>query len=163
MSDIFLSYASQDKSRVPSLIRALERHGWSVWWDRRILPGKSYDQVIEEALQRARCVVVVWSKASVQSEWVRTEAEAARQRQILVPVLIDSGVHIPLAFMRIQAASLWDWEDTRPHPEFERFILAVTDLIGPPEHKQVEAPLRRRPEEQPPPRRRPEEQPPPRQ
>src|SRR4029453_689346 len=129
MSDIFLSYASQDRSRVRPLINALERHGWSVWWDRRVLPGKSYDQVIEDALQSARCVVVVWSKVSVQSDWVRTEAEAARQRQILVPVLIDPGVHIPLAFSLIQAASLWDWQDTRPHPDFEWFLLAVTALI----------------------------------
>ena len=40
MSDIFLSYASEDFPRVGHLIRALERHGWSVWWDRTILPGK---------------------------------------------------------------------------------------------------------------------------
>ena len=49
MSDIFLSYASEDFPRVGPLIRALERHGWSVWWDRTILPGRTFDQVIEGA------------------------------------------------------------------------------------------------------------------
>ena len=34
------------------LIRALERQGWSVWWERgAILPGQNLDQVIEEALR----------------------------------------------------------------------------------------------------------------
>ena len=67
MSDIFLSYASEDLPRVRSLIRALERHGWSVWWDRTILPGRTFDQAIEEALDAARCVIVVWSQHSVSS------------------------------------------------------------------------------------------------
>ena len=34
MSDIFISYASEDRDRVKSLARALEQEGWSVWWDR---------------------------------------------------------------------------------------------------------------------------------
>ena len=74
MSDIFLSYASDDLPRVGLLIRALERHGWSVWWDRTILPGRTFDQAIEEALDAARCVMVVWSQHSVHSDWVKTEA-----------------------------------------------------------------------------------------
>jgi hypothetical protein len=70
MSDIFLSYANEDLPRVLPLVRALERRGWSVWWDRAILPGRTYDIVIEEALEAARCVIVVWSNTSVTSDWV---------------------------------------------------------------------------------------------
>src|SRR5262245_29023627 len=133
MSDIFFSYARQDSSRVLPLIRALERHGWTVWLDHRgILPGQSFARAIEKALQEARCVVVVWSKASVQSAWVRNEADVARERQILVPIRIDPEVDIPFGFKHIQTASLWDWEDTRPHPDFEQFIRALTDRIGSP-------------------------------
>lgn len=132
MSDIFLSFTSADYERVRLLVRALERHGWSVWWDRTIPPGKTFDQVIEAALGAARCVVVVWSRASVVSDWVRVEAEEGRQRSILVPVLIDAEVRIPLVFRLIHAARLFDWQDTGSHPEFERLLQAVTDLIGPP-------------------------------
>jgi hypothetical protein len=32
-----------------------------VWWDRTILPGRTFDQVIEEALAATRCMIVVWS------------------------------------------------------------------------------------------------------
>src|SRR5512145_453969 len=91
MSDIFLSYASADRERVRPLVRALERHGWSVWWDRTILPGRTFDQVIEEALAAARCVIVVWSQHSVDSDWVKTEAAEGARRRMLVPVLLDEG------------------------------------------------------------------------
>ncbi len=94
MSDIFLSFASANHEWVRPLVRALERHGWSVWWDRTIPPGKTFDQVIEAALGAARCVMVVWSSASVVSHWVRAEVDEGRQRAILIPVLIDAEVRI---------------------------------------------------------------------
>ncbi len=43
MADIFLSYSSKDKDRVRPLVLALEREGWSVWWDRKTLAGESFD------------------------------------------------------------------------------------------------------------------------
>jgi hypothetical protein len=87
MSDIFISYASADRERATLLSKALQRRGRSVWWDRTIPPGKEYDQVIEEALDSAQCVVVLWSHASVASSWVKTEAAEAMRRKILVPAL----------------------------------------------------------------------------
>jgi formylglycine-generating enzyme required for sulfatase activity len=113
------------------LIRALERHGWSVWWDRTIPLGKTYDQVIEEALDAARCVVVVWSQASVVSHWVRTEVEEGRVRDILVPVMIDSDVRLPLGFRLLQTARLLDWSDLASNPEFARLVQAITARLGP--------------------------------
>ena len=95
MSDIFVSYASADRDRARAVAQALTEQGWSVWWDRTIPPGKQFDEVIEEALDSARCVVVLWSKASVASQWVKTEAAEAMRRKILVPVLIED-VKIPL-------------------------------------------------------------------
>ena len=63
MSDIFISYAREDRSRAQELAAVLEGQGWSVWWDRSIPPGRSFDQVIEEALVGAKCVLVLWSHA----------------------------------------------------------------------------------------------------
>jgi hypothetical protein len=39
MADIFISYARPDRARAKALAEALERNGWSVWWDRGILLG----------------------------------------------------------------------------------------------------------------------------
>ena len=54
MADIFLSYAKTDRDRAKLLAAAIEEHGWSVWWDRKIPIGKSWYQVIEEQVDAAR-------------------------------------------------------------------------------------------------------------
>jgi len=109
MADIFVSYASADRDRAKAFAEALATRGWSVWWDRTIPPGRQFDEVIEEELAAAGCVIVLWSKASVASSWVKTEAADARDRRILVPVLIED-VRIPLEFRRLQAADLTQWQ-----------------------------------------------------
>jgi formylglycine-generating enzyme required for sulfatase activity len=129
LSDVFISYATQDRARVQPLVKAFEKQGWSVWWDRRILAGKRYDQVIEAALNDARCVVVLWSRDSIDSEWVANEAEEGRQRGILVPVLLDA-VRIPLAFRRIHAAGLMDWNGELPSSAFDELARAVSDVLS---------------------------------
>ena len=63
MADIFISYAREDRQKAEQLAHALECQGWSVWWDRTIPTGKSFDKVTQEALDAAQCVVVLWSKA----------------------------------------------------------------------------------------------------
>ncbi len=89
MAHVFLSYAAEDRPRVEPLVRAIEASGLTVWWDRRIGMGSSFDVVIERELDAASCVVVVWSVHSIASEWVRSEANEGAERGILVPVQID--------------------------------------------------------------------------
>lgn len=127
MADIFISYARADRPRAEQLAHALERTGWSVWWDREIPPGRSFDEVIEEALSLARCVVVLWSEDSVRSEWVKTEASEAAQRRILVPILAD-GARIPLEFRRIQAATIDDWRYLESNAGWGQLCDAVAAL-----------------------------------
>jgi hypothetical protein len=128
MGDIFISYASADRERARLLADALARKGWSVWWDRTIPPGKEFDQVIEEALDSAKCVVVLWSKTSTASSWVKTEAAEAMRRKILVPALIDE-TKIPLEFRRLQAADLAQWQGEDSHPELEKFCRSIEENI----------------------------------
>jgi len=126
--EIFISYASADRPFAQSLAKALQNEGWSVWWDRAIPPGKSFDAVIEEALDGAKCVVVLWSKSSVASDWVKVEAAEASRRRILIPALIDSAT-IPLEFRRIQAASLVDWSGSGDHSGFQSLTASVRELL----------------------------------
>ena len=129
MNELFLSYDSKDRAIAQQLADALEGYGWSVWWDREIPFGKAFDLVIEEQLNAARCVVVVWSKESVRSRWVKTEAAVAAERDCLVPLLIDNTV-IPLEFKRIQTAMMQGWNGDKQHPEFVRLVDAIRGMLG---------------------------------
>ena len=128
MSDVFISYASQDRPRAKLLAEALQLQGWSVWWDRNIPPGKRFDDVIKEALDSAKCIVVLWSQASADSDWVKEEAAEGQRRGILVPALIDD-VTIPFGFRRLQAARLVGWRNESENPEFHEFTAAIAALL----------------------------------
>lgn len=129
MSDIFLSYKSEDRERAKSIAVILEQQDFSVWWDRDIPIGRSVDQFIVEKLYEANCVIVLWSRKSVESDWVKDEADEGKKRGILFPVLIDD-VDIPLGFRRIQTARLIDWKGELSHPDFERLLKSVAEKLG---------------------------------
>ena len=131
MAEIFISYSSKDVERAQALADALSARGWSVWWDRKIPLGMSYDQVIEKALAEAKCVIVLWSAVSVASEWVRNEASEAKRRGILVPVFIEQ-VDAPLAFRLLNGADLSGWRPDDANQEFDQLLERVTELLGQP-------------------------------
>jgi hypothetical protein len=97
MADIFLSYARDNHDTVEPLVKTLEDAGWTVFWDRRLRPGSRYRTIIDEQLSSASCVLVIWSRESVKSRWVLDEADAAAEREILIPIRIDD-TPIPLGF-----------------------------------------------------------------
>ena len=129
MADIFLSYKREDVERAQPLVAVLEACGWNVFWDPQILTGQGWEAVLARELDAARCVVVLWSARSVESDWVLREARAGAARGILVPVLIER-VAPPPAFRAVQAADLVTWSGaTTSHP-IDVLIGGITALIG---------------------------------
>lgn len=131
MSDIFISYAEEDRATAKSLAELLRQRGWSVWWDRVIPIGKTFDRVIEEALDSTKCVLVLWSKSSVASHWVMTEANEGLNRGVLIPVKIEE-TKIPLGFRRLQTANLVGWQAGQENPEVSLMLDAITRTAGAP-------------------------------
>jgi hypothetical protein len=129
-ADVFISYSSDDRRQVGSLVEQLERAGWRVWWDQKLLAGDHLHQKIEQALKLARCVIVVWSKNSVVSRWVVGEAEEGCKREILIPVSLD-GVTPPIPFRTLHTVDLSGWRDG-PSPEVVEVLRAVEALVRPP-------------------------------
>lgn len=124
MTDIFLSYTEKDREQARRVAAMLESVGWTVWWDRRIPAGETWRTVLEKALENMRCMIVLWSARSIESEWVYEEATEGRRQGKLVPVLIEA-VRPPAGFREIQAADLTDWDGTR---EFEGLRMLLADL-----------------------------------
>jgi hypothetical protein len=131
MADIFLSYNEKDRDAVRRLAERLQSTGWSVWWDRRIPAGLTWRSVLERELQHMRCMVVLWSRHSVASDWVCEEAAEGRQLGRLVPVLIEQ-VRPPAGFREIQAADLVDWDGSPDFLGLRRLLEDIEGLIGKP-------------------------------
>src|SRR5438270_8835269 len=108
MASVFLSYDRDDSDKARPIALALEKAGHSVWWDLHVRGGAQFSKVIEEALKAADAVVVLWSKNSVESAWVKDEAAAGRDSGRLVPVTID-GTEPPLGFRQFQTIDLSRW------------------------------------------------------
>jgi TPR repeat protein len=130
VADIFLSYAREDLAWASQLAAALAEHNWSVFWDRRIPTGRSFDQLIEQELEDARCVIVLWSRHSIASDWVKAEASEGARRGVLRPIWIED-VRIPLEFRRLQTARLVDWQRGAAHREFDQLLSDIGGTLGP--------------------------------
>lgn len=129
MNAVFISYAHEDESTARRLAESLARQGHSVFWARHIAPGTTWEDTIERELHGARCVLVLWSKQSVRSQWVKTEAGEAADRGVLVPVLIEEA-ELPLQFKHIQTANLVGWDEDEGHPEWQSVLEAVRKLTA---------------------------------
>ena len=139
MSDIFISYSRKDRDKAEPIAQALEGFGWSVWWDLTIPAGKTFTEVISEALADAKCIVVLWSSNAIISNWVLDEADEGRAKNNLVPVFIEEGIQQPLGYRRIQAADLTNWDGNVESQAFEKLVSDISMIIGrPPEDKKEE-------------------------
>lgn len=130
MVDVFISYSRADQSLVGLLARAVEAEGYDVWWDAELPPHKSYGDVITEKIAQAKAAIVVWSGEAVKSEWVRAEADMARNQRKLVQTALD-GAMPPLPFNQIQYAELSNWRGEADHPGWRKVKTSLAELCGP--------------------------------
>ncbi len=125
-TDVFVSYKAEDRARLLPLISALEAEGFTVWWDAHIGGGAHWREDIQEHLDAAKCVIVVWTRRSVGpgGDFVRDEATRARKRGAYLPVRFDA-TEPPLGFGEIEAVSLKGWKGGRSDPRFRAIAEAV--------------------------------------
>ena len=126
---VFLSYAHADQTRATALVRALEAHGLDVWWDALIEGGALFADSIEAALHRCDSVVVLWSRQSVGSDWVRDEAAVGREQRKLVPLSLD-GVDPPLGFGQYHAINFSAWRGDADGAEMHALLRALAATTG---------------------------------
>ena len=126
---LFLSYAHADEVRARRLAKALDEAGYNVWWDALIEGGTAYAKTINHALETADAILVLWSAASVESDWVRDEAALGRDRQRLVPLSLDR-IKPPLGFRQIQFINFRRWRGRRDAPEFIALERAIATAAG---------------------------------
>jgi predicted ATPase len=127
--DIFLSYSREDHARAEMFASAFKAAGLDVWWDMGLRAGEAYDEVTEAALRNAKAVVVLWSKRSVTSRWVRAEATLADRNKTLVPCMIEACDR-PIMFELTQTAELMHWQGDGTDAAFRSFLDDVRRFVA---------------------------------
>ena len=115
MKPIFISYSSKHRDLTRQLAAALEAQygAGSVWWDHELESWGDYEVQIRNALNEARVVVVIWTKAAGESDWVKSEAGRANRTGKLVNVRPQDTV----------------WADV-PSPYDQHHVNALEDIPG---------------------------------
>ncbi len=126
-TSVFFSYSREDQTKALPIIRLIEAAGFSIWWDGLLEGGERFSRATEEALNKAKVVVVLWSKASVHSHWVSDEATRGRDRRILVPLSLD-GTEPPLGFGQFQVIKLAGAKMNLDDAAIQRMVRAIAGL-----------------------------------
>ncbi len=77
----------------------------------------------------AKAAVVIWSADAVQSEWVLSEANRAREERKLVQSSTDN-IRLPMPFDTIQCANLAGWTRRSRNAGWRKLIASIADLVG---------------------------------
>jgi adenylate cyclase len=129
MSHVFISYARGDEATAILVADNLRAGGFEVWRDDELPAHRPYAEVIEERVNGAKAVVVLWSSEAAKSQWVRAEADTARSGRTLVQATLD-GTLPPMPFNQIQCADLKDWEGQSSAPGWRKLVSSLAELTG---------------------------------
>jgi adenylate cyclase len=129
MSHVFISYARPDEPLATLIADGLREGGFEVWRDDELPAHRPYAEVIEERINGAGAVVVLWSAEATRSQWVRAEADTARTAFTLVQASLD-GTIPPMPFNQIQCADLKAWDGQRTSAGWRKLVASVTELAG---------------------------------
>jgi len=92
---VFISYSHHDKVFVKKLELHLKKFGVKTWRDDRYLhPGKTIQTTITDAIKSLPIFLIVISRNSMKSQWVREElrqalSKRAKERKIILPVVAE--------------------------------------------------------------------------
>uniref|UniRef100_A0A7N9ARI6 TIR domain-containing protein n=1 Tax=Mastacembelus armatus TaxID=205130 RepID=A0A7N9ARI6_9TELE len=121
---VFISYSSTDYQWTHSLIKQLESCGLQVCYhDRDFTPGRTVLENMSDCIHQSQKVLLVLSPEFVRSRWCLLEANMSLFRDCLgrkpiVPVLLESGVSVPLHLCHLTYLEAYD-------PDFTNKLLKV--------------------------------------
>lgn len=128
MADVFISYSRVDQPIIKQLSQTLEKHGYSVWWDRELLGGDSFADDIERELMSAKAVIVSWSESGSKSRWVRDEAAIAADAGTLIAISTD-GTNPPIGFRQFHCVDFSSWQQQADSYALNEVLRAISARI----------------------------------
>ncbi len=147
MADVFLSHASEDAERVAELERALKTESFETWFDGHLTGGDAWAPEIIKQLEASRCIILCWSESAVkkarsgQSPWLRSEADEAVRKGILINILLDQ-VTPPKPYEQFQYLNMIGWSGDRSADSYQGLLKAILQkLEGAPPSSEGQRPL----------------------
>ncbi len=129
---VFISYARRDEEKTEQISEHLRDSGISTFIDKKLDVGVDWDKKIEKALKNSLAVLVIWTRSSVVSRWVRSEARFGLGRARLLPVLLEP-CEIPVEFNGVQTANLSTWDlYNKSHPDWIILLKSISKLLAKP-------------------------------
>ncbi len=124
---VFISYSSKNLIVAQAACHVIEQSGYRCWMaPRDITPGYSYADLIDEAIQNCDVFVLIFSKSSSISKWVRSELNIAFERQAhIIPFRVDDT---PLEGANRLILNQTHWIDA--YPQYESKLNDLVESIG---------------------------------
>jgi non-specific serine/threonine protein kinase len=126
---LFISYSHEDKSVAKQVAEALSGRGYDLFWDAKIPTGMTFDTYIYRELEDSDAVIVLWSTHSVDSDYVKEEAEYAKNKRIIVPLTIDA-TPLPFGFARLQTTDISGWHGSTKDPRWQAVVRSIDATLG---------------------------------
>jgi streptogramin lyase len=119
---MFISYSRKQFYFAESLVHELRKRDVSVWFDvLGLMPGTSWQQRLREELDKCQGLVLVASRAAMNSTYVRAEWQAALASNKPIYVILFEAVRLPL---ELQKASILDFRN-----DFDAKVALLASLI----------------------------------
>ena len=122
MAQVYVSYGEKDRGTALPVIEAMHQAGLDVWHYGMILAGGSFLEQMRRELDKAQCVVVLWSKAAAQSDFLQQEIHHAIQAwssdRLVLAALDDTP--LPLGLRDLSPISIREASDSGTKQLIER-------------------------------------------
>lgn len=128
MGSVFISYAHEDETKARKIKERLEEFGLRAWAF-GTAPARRDDisTVIDAEIDRVDCVLVLWSKSSRGSVWVRGEALRGLAANKYLGLLLDPLIP-PVPFNALNAPDISDWSGLNEHHGWDALIRGLAEL-----------------------------------
>ena len=138
-ADVFISYKSEEESIARRIREVLEANGISCWMAPDNIPvGSNYMKQIPQAIENCKAMVVVISRKSQKSTWVKNEfSEAISKNKLIIPYVIqDCELEDEFAFSLSTMQQVFAWKDEEK--ALAKIVHDIREALGEEDSAKVE-------------------------
>lgn len=130
MPSVFISYSRKDYDIAKKISNILKSLGNQVFMDDQweIAAGAPFRSLIDRECKVATCVLVLWSKSAVESNWVNAEAQIGLERGRLLQITLDN-TEPPMVFNQYNYGTLNNWDGSADHSNFIRILKGIDFFV----------------------------------